>query len=153
MIFNPQLKPKAGYTIAEVGGVEAYIPAPKLVRVAKGTYTGTGGVGSSYKNTLAFDFVPEIIMVSAKTVTEYSGYNMIIPGGAGGAVALTGHELAPDVTSYEGTVLGGQNEVSWSDGGKTVAWWLTGSHPSNSSAMDGAQMNLESTVYEYIAIG
>ena len=152
-IITPALPPKDGYRIVDVDGVQTYTPTPSLVKIVIGTYTGTGTYGSSNNNTLTFDFVPKVVIISAQTIqSPQSGYSMIIPQGAAGAVSLTGSAIDSGVTAGSGVALGGQNVVSWSNNGKTVNWYYDGGSYSSYN-FSGCQMNYSSIEYSYLAIG
>ena len=97
------------------------------LKIAVGSYTGTGKFGSSNKNSLSFGFKPQLVIVQ-NTSSYYSFYAV---NGASYAEAWYSSSAA-------------YNEViSWSE--DTISWY------NGNSA--GNQMNNSGTTYKYLAIG
>lgn len=87
-----------------------------------GTYVGTGAYGASNPNTLTFDKVPKVVLLSGMVQPLVNGVSSIL--------AFQSNEQSKYVT------------VSWS--GKTVSWY----HQSNA----GYQCNTSAVTYNYVAI-
>lgn len=121
--------------ITDVLGNLISIPADQIkdgVKIATGSYTGTGTYGSSNPNSLTFEFEPKILLVLSNDAT-------------GGMLGIRGAQKATTgLATYNGTdnITFNQNVVSWyySSGG-------------NSSTYPYIQMNQASMSYYYIAIG
>lgn len=100
------------------------------VKIATGSYTGTGTYGSSNPNSLTFDFEPKIVFIGGKGT---SGVYATFPYVWGGQYIY----LQSNGTTYS-------NNVSIS--GNTMTWY-------SSSSSASYQLNTAGTVYNYIAIG
>ena len=100
-----------------------------VVKVATGTYTGTGKDGSSNKNSLTFDFEPKLVIVGTVPSIDIVSPLVLIRG--------------QSTTRISSTDDGNNIAVSWS--GNTVSWFVI-----NDSA--SYQFNTVTTYY-YIAIG
>ena len=95
-------------------------------KIATGSYTGTGTYGSSNKNTLTFDFIPMILIITANYTNNHytnSGYIVCSSGGH---------------SSQNGNI---ESAVS----GNTVSWY--------SGSSSQIQLNSSGLVYNYVAIG
>lgn len=104
------------------------------VKIATGSYTGTGTYGSSNPCSLTFSFAPKILLLNVQDYTYTMGNDdclLITP--------LT-KDIAPG-----GTSTTYRCPVTWSNGGKTISWYNTAS-ASN-------QLNVSDTTYHYIIIG
>ena len=101
------------------------------VRIATGSYTGTGTYGASNPCSLTFPFVPKLVAVVCGSSTNIFGYATFV---------------------YEGPVgmTGTVPQVSWDDVGKTVSWYTT---ESSSTYGPSYQLNHRSGTYHYAAIG
>jgi hypothetical protein len=102
------------------------------VKVATGSYVGTGTYGKSNQNSLTFDFVPRMIFISSNTATVSGGVNvkwLIIDTNA--------KYLASEVYDIM------ENSTGVTLSGKTVSWYAGNAQ---------AQANLKA-VYNYFAIG
>lgn len=105
------------------------------VRIAAGSYTGTGTYGESSPNSLTFDFVPRFFTVgSLETISDGSGYVHSVDRGyvmliINGGLAL-GYNLSSNYCKLDGN---------------TISWY----------AYDNAddQFNSSGKKYGYIAIG
>ncbi len=107
-------------------------------RIVTGSYTGNGNYGSSsYKNSLTFDFVPELIFISA---TSYSG------GGYGQETIIRYGSTNPGSRNPGMPTDKNYNDMltaTFSD--NTISWY------SSKSAV--VQLNASGAVYDYVAIG
>ena len=116
------------------------------VRLASGTYRGTGVCGPNSKNSLTLPFAPELLILYR------AGYIGMVSGcrdNNEGFYAI----LPKRVTSFDMVVYDGSyyteytNNISFS--GQTVTWYLE----INNSKYSGAQFNASGTTYGYLAIG
>lgn len=113
-----------------------YMPLGQLgdkVRIATGSYTGTGTYGESHPNSLTFEFAPKLVIIQA---SQGYGDQMLV------FIYKTGEELLMpwQRTSGSFTNIGKINN-------NVVSWYLTG----NNNAY--YQLNASNTKYYYIAIG
>lgn len=122
--------------ITDVLGNLISIPADQIkdgVKIATGSYTGTGTHGASNPNSLTFDFEPKVLFIAP--VTNYSGalnYQSIFWKGV------------TSFPTYIGSADTGMSVVvNW---GKTVSWYTTGSYANR-------QLNDSGVNYAYVAIG
>lgn len=103
------------------------------VKIATGSYTGTGTYGASNPNSLTFEFEPKVLFIAP--VTNYSGalnYQSVFWKGM------------TSFPTYIGSADTGMSVVvSW---GTTVSWYTNGSYANR-------QLNDSGTSYAYIAIG
>lgn len=107
-----------------------YVPANQIyggVKIATGSYTGTGTHGASNPNSITFEFVPKIVLVSPPTNT----YKIIW---------MTG------VTIMTTNYINANYATVFSLAGKTLTWYAR----DNTSA--DSQLNISGTTYNYIAI-
>ena len=115
--------------ITDVLGNLISIPSGQIkdgVKIATGSYTGTGTYGPSNPNSLTFAFEPKLMLVN-----ENSQYGLIAIKDCAAALAAVNTM---------------QQRVTWEN--KTVSWYCTGT---NQSAF--TQYNAAGTTYNYIAIG
>ena len=122
--------------LTDVLGNLIAIPADQIkdgVKIATGSYTGTGTYGSSNPNSLTFEFEPKVLFIAP--VTNYSGalnYQSVFWKGM------------TSFPTYIGSADTGMSVVvSW---GTTVSWYTNGSYANR-------QLNDSGTSYAYIAIG
>ena len=129
------------------------------LRLASGTYTGSGSYGSSNKNSLHFDFVPKLLLIFKSEISasssRFSGtafglgdYCAILPYTAltdlavGAASGSSNASLVFKVYNGEGGV--GNCNFSVSDQGKTLSWYGTAA---------ASQLNESGKTYYWAAIG
>ena len=129
--------------LTDVLGNLIAIPADQIkdgVKIATGSYTGTGTYGSSNPNSLTFGFVPSYILVFAEYMdtTTRRLYWMQI---------FWDISLVPVLNTYENANgnLSNYFPCTGSFGGTNVSW--------HSAKLADQQMNRASVVYHYIAIG
>lgn len=123
---SPDAYPPAvsdGYTYSPLGQLG------DKVRIATGSYTGTGTYGSSNPNSLTFSFPPEFLVVSP----NQEPYRLFLVRG------MTKSNTSPTGDSN------GNVAVAWD--GSTVSWY----GDSNGEAY--LQLNRRGTPYFYFAIG
>lgn len=110
-----------------------------LPKFQTGSYTGTGAYGSSSPNTLTFDFVPKLVLVTCSEGRSENSKNS-----AAATLFIQGTEST--CVSYEqgGSIL----YLTWT--ANSLSWYMksdsTGFGPLR-------QLNMEGVVYHYIAIG
>jgi len=104
-----------------------------IPKIAAGTYTGTGGSGSSSPNYLTFDFEPQLVIISQNSATTERAGVLFLRGQTGcGGFGLQENNL--NLT------------LSWE--GPTVVWYTnTGGSPAS------LQMNSSGSTYHYFALG
>ena len=118
------------------------------VRIAHGTYRGTGVYGVNNKNSLTFPFAPELlILYQVGNIGLMSG----VDGNDSGFYAILPRETtAFKVVAYNSNYSqydADTNYISFS--GNTATWYIDYSYSSNA----GAQFNASGTTYGYIVIG
>jgi hypothetical protein len=117
-----------------------------------GTYIGTGVAGPGNSNSLTFGFVPKFVQVwyagpsSNNPQWSASGW----PAYYAVFVPISGTNTATNVTFLYGGGSGTSVGLSatWSNGNKTVSWFIT-----NTSISGSMQLNGNNDVYRYLAIG
>lgn len=107
------------------------------VKIATGSYTGTGTYGASNKNSLTFDFDPKLVYIY-KTTGNYT-YQMFCGVGA----ARTFTAFAGDSSSGTAT-LSRYSSVMNLNGNQLTWYYYEGA---------GSQLNEAGGTYNYIAIG
>lgn len=116
------------------------------VRIAHGTYSGTGKYGKNNKNSLTLPFAPELLIL-------YRAGNIGVVSGSKDNSESSYAILPKQTTTFVTIAYGGNyyrdetNYISFS--GKTVTWYMDYSYSNNA----GAQFNASGTTYGYIAIG
>ena len=105
------------------------------LKIKVGSYTGGGGYGESAPNSLTFDFVPKVILVSvSRNVSGQAAWMGIMLEDVGVSIANTLN------TGTNANVIN-QTIAEW---GKTVKWYATTA---------GWQYNVLGATYHYVAIG
>lgn len=125
-IYNEQ---KYETKITDVLGNLIAIPASQIkdgVKIATGSYTGTGTYGSSNPNSLTFEFEPKLVLVNGD-----SQYGLIAIKDCTISLASTSNMV---------------QRIIWNN--KTVSWFTAALNPSGSSQYNGA-----GNTYYYVAIG
>lgn len=108
----------------------------KGVKIATGSYTGTGKHGTNNKNSLTFPFSPKVVFVGwPNTRTEFTNF-----------IAVNSGSTVQRTTSGGSGTLSVPMEFSFSADGKTLYWF---------SEMNSEQYqnNKSGVVYNYVAIG
>lgn len=121
-------------TITDVLGNLILIPVGQIkngVRIKTGSYTGTGSSGSSGKNTLTFDFIPDVVIITTNTTSTF------YPG----VVFINGQTESDGIGSND---HGGNYGIAVEWTGKTVRWY---------AGSELKQLNGSGNLYHYIAIG
>ena len=119
------------------------------VKIAWGSYKGTGSAGQSNANTLTFDFEPKFLAIFSGTGNMYAGASMPFDDGTYESIPSYGCPAAL-TTEYQSNALfcsyysGRVMYARKSADGKTVYWY----HADNASS----QLNSAQTYY-YVAIG
>lgn len=135
----PDIGTENGYEYIYIGiplGNAAQVP----VKIATGSYTGTGTYGASNPNSLAFDFVPKLLFVARKdrAYNSFFWFKDVTHG-----FALHSYTTDSNGTSDQTSINGSKVAVTVS--GNTVSWF--------SSSGAEAQLNFSGFIYQYIAIG
>ena len=122
-------------------GILSALPSQNL-KIAAGSYVGTGASGSSNPNSLSFNFAPVLLVVQSDhqtTVTELS----IIQGCTYAQTQMS--------SVGSGQTWGQRNHVTFSNNGKVIQWYGDGF--SGSSDNIYGQLNVRGIIYRYFAIG
>ena len=135
---------ETGKTLADVledlaAPDEPETPDSPAVQTASGTYTGAGTYGQTSRNSLTFDFEPELLVVAA---ANYTSPGMVMDGYYGANIPYlvwTGQPGSAVEDEYGGTA---HNAVSVS--GQTIRWY---------SVDAASQLNARNTQYYYFAAG
>ena len=125
--------------ITDVLGNLISIPADQIkdgVKIATGSYIGTGTYGASSHNRLTFEFEPKLVVVGT-----------LIPGKYASGEWRSGFLWAYGQT-YTETCVNGNSIVTFSQSGKTLNWWVSGN-----TLNAGNQQNSSGQTYNYVAIG
>lgn len=112
------------------------------VKIATGSYTGTGTYGASNPCSLTFDFVPKYVKLFGIFFPGSGGYN-----GLYDVMLVNDSRITNAVRYYQcnSTTASVIAKVSWSNDGKTVSWY--------SSTDKTTQLNSADSEYFYLAIG
>lgn len=106
------------------------------VKIATGSYTGTGTYGASNPCSLTFDFVPFVVFLPLFSVGSGSSF-----GRAGTSKVIWGYTTK---TTGLGDSYSNWNGNTFSFSGTTMQWYGTG---------DSTQLNQSNNTYWYLAIG
>lgn len=125
------------------------------IRIATGSYTGTGTYGASNPCSVTFDFVPKFFALYAYTYKSTGNgqpcFVPLIPGvnfpGTGGNKLYT----VSGPISYPISAANVQWVVNWANDNTKVSWYYYSSDTPNSQAI--GQMNYSGANYYWIAIG
>ena len=144
-------------TAALYGGDETMLPDDVLqvihqsldgrVRIAAGTYIGTGTYGEAYPCTLTFPFFPKFVYLF-KTPSIYA-----VTGNLSGASRTDQVIIPSQISSFQvienidGSLVNVTNQVTFSDADNSISWYTSSR---NNAA---AQMNKAEQTYGYFAIG
>lgn len=134
--------------ITDVLGNLIQIPASQIkdgVKLAVGSYTGTGTYGSSHPNSLTFEFEPAVLLVSSPSNYGLEGFGY--DSASNVTYAMIGSVLTTSYKQYLGIGVN-TNATGYgkkSSDGKKFSWYNTASAAN--------QWNTSKKVYHYIAIG
>ena len=126
--------------ITDVLGNLISIPAGQIkdgVKIATGSYTGTGTYGANNPNTLTFDFAPQLVIICG-----YEYYAILFRGCSFGA------GIRINIGSEHSRL-----KAIWSN--NSVSWYCENVFTSNSVGTVSAQQQLNNIdiTYQYISIG
>ena len=126
--------------ITDVLGNLIAIPADQIkdgVKIATGSYTGTGTYGANNPNTLTFDFAPQLVIICG-----YEYYAILFRGCSFGA------GIRINIGSEHSRL-----KAIWSN--NSVSWYCENVFTSNSVGTVSAQQQLNNIdiTYQYISIG
>lgn len=124
------------------------------VRLASGTYVGTGNYGEDNKNSLTFPFPPKVVLIfrvagmglmtgsQASNLDTDISYSMIAayPASSTGVIGRK-----------SGTSAFVTNILSFS--GNSMSWYSSGFGPTDKSGAAKSQLNESGVEYRYYAIG
>jgi hypothetical protein len=125
-----------------VASLTALAKALGGTKIQRGSYSGTGTYGSANKNSLTFDFVPDVVIV----MSDKGSISFFIKDcalGSGFYISAAGNSVS--------TI---QQTATWSD--KTLYWYCSGYHAVDGGSYElnaSAQLNQKDWKYHYIAIG
>ena len=105
------------------------------VKIATGSYTGTGTYGKANSITLNFDFTPKLVIVALSNRSEFMRTMLVMVDGATVAPAI---EFSAQYNSDYYSI------ITW--GGNSVSWYC---NTSDAQYM----LNVSGYVYNYFAIG
>ena len=109
------------------------------VKIATGSYTGTGEYGASHPNTLTLDFAPKLLVMLYNDTTII-GEPYVLRGGI--IMAAVGGWIAPTASKNDpADFYAVVSQVS----GNTVSWY--------SATGADKQSNISGVTYHYVAIG
>ena len=131
-------------TITDVLGNLIAIPAGQIkdgVKLATGSYTGTGTYGESHPNSLTFDFEPKLVIVYQQNL--YDADKITTQSYWGIFTQFTILRSASSSNRFGASCVA---PLAW---GNTLTWWTR----SNDSDAADYQGNVLNNVYQYIAIG
>lgn len=112
-------------------------------KIQSGTYTGTGGFGSSYPNKLSFAFKPKVVIVTLKSGEKITA-PLIMTGDSG----IVGLHFGSTLYTMRYSVS--NNSISWYYEGGTGDSSTTGATANNARV---AQLNNTGDVYNWVAFG
>ena len=98
-------------------------------KIQTGSYTGKGTFGSGNRNTLTFDFPPKVVFIGRQYFGDVSD------------PLVFGTQVGYSRTSEGGD--GGRLQMSWS--GNSLSWYATSN--------EEEQLNVNGSIYYYVAIG
>ena len=131
--------------ITDVLGNLISIPADQIkdgVKIATGSYTGTGTYGESHPNSLTFAFEPKLVFLTRRYTTSASISTTFPIPAAGDGIIFT-----RNAATFFGS--GSQNGIGYSlvakCNGRTITWYSTYNA--------AGQGNVSSITYDYTAIG
>lgn len=108
------------YPVTSVNGMTGAVTVPDS-EVYQTSYVGTGAYGSANPNTLSFDFVPKLVMI-----TILSGSNAQVPTFFTQGYAWSYFMNVSGTSAGSTTVTASAIVVTWSEDGKTLSWYGKG---------------------------
>lgn len=118
------------YPVTSVNGMTGAVTVPEG-GIYQTSYVGTGAYGSANPNTLSFDFVPKLVMI-----TILSGSNAQVPTFFTQGYAWA-YFMNVSGTSAGTTVTASAIVVTWSEDGKTLSWYGKGTTATGQLNADG----------------
>lgn len=139
---NPNAYPiDDGYTYTALGQLG------NKVRIATGSYTGTGAYGESNPNSLTFDFAPKVILLLGAFDSMWG--SMLGKKDYGSNTIMVLDTMTTEYAQRQGFINSNKADYNnygrKSSDGKTVEWYSTISA--------STQCNISGVNYHYIAIG
>ena len=133
---NPKTLKVYDYQLLDSNGEIPLERMTKGTRIQAGTYTGTGGVGSSLPNKLTFEGKPEIVIVS----DDFAGTMRTI-------MLIRGLSSATKISSVFINSILDDIVAQWDD--NSVSWYYSKQSPSTTDAYN--QLNASGVIYTYKA--
>ena len=129
------------------------------VKIATGSYTGTGTYGSANPCSLTFDFSPKVVYIYSSDLSPYAEPNYGYWGTCDSQTTVT--PFFNTLTSIHTTWRKGSELKSrilnYTIDGNTFTWVMTDTSSTGTTggpaAAAGAQLNTSNKVYYYFAIG
>lgn len=131
---------------ADNAKIDAALAALKAdgLKMAVGSYVGTGTSGSNGPNSLSFDFVPQLLIIR-------KAYHIPLnPTSVGVAMIRPMSSVAVEMYSGGDSSNTRKLNIAWGD--KAVTWWHDG-YASEVSISANWQLNVEGDLYYYAAFG
>ena len=128
------------------------------VRIASGSYTGTGTYGASNPNVLTFGFEPDAVFVfeDSYVPAEVSG-SAVFPASfvaflrGGASVRVPDMNVRPGIESDPPSYTPSTAPMYYTISGCSISWYNSGGN--NSGLGPKGQKNVSGSKYHYIAIG
>ena len=111
-------------------------------RVVSGSYVGTGVHGEENPNTLEFEFVPKLVLIS-----------YLIDNGDGLAIAWLVNPWERGSKRLETSAAAYDTYVQWDNDNRKVSWYVPYEVNAYTSSGPSNQCNALDVTYHYIAIG
>ena len=128
---------------AKIDAALAALKAGEL-KMAVGSYKGSGSHGTANPNSLSFDFAPSLVIIR-KT------YRIPLnPTSVGLVLIRPMSSVASEM--YSGGDSSNTREINIAWGEKSVSWWHDG-FASDASYAANWQLNVEGDLYYYVAFG
>lgn len=117
------------------------------VRIAAGTYIGTGTYGEAYPCTLTFPFFPKFVYLF-ETPAIYAVTGALSGPSRTDQVIIPSQISSFTVVKYvDGTMTHASNKVTFSEADNSISWYTSSRNNAE------AQMNEAEQTYGYFAIG
>ena len=136
-VLVDRYQPVTGYAAIPAGTTIEYLGRlGDKARVQVVSYVGTGTYGENNPNSLTFDFVPKMVIISTAQNMTFAFFNTGI---------LSGNFANKTVFSVLSASITNRSYVSAKKDGKTISWYSTSSPESH--------FNVSGAKYNAIAIG
>jgi len=131
---------------ADNAKIDAALAALKTgeLKMAVGSYTGSGGNGSANPNSLSFDFRPTLVIIRKTYQIPLN------PTSVGAILIRPMSSVASEMYSGGDSSNTRQLNIAWGD--KSVSWWHSG-YAADTSYSANWQLNAAGHLYYYVAFG